>query len=184
MKTLIWQGTAFPSLEYFKLEDKNGNHIATSRIIGRYNDSIYTADYHITIDKDWNTLDFLIESEINTVKHTLKGKKVQNEWEINNSTDPDFKDFTFIDISLTPFTNTLPINNLKLHKGGSQEIKVIYIDVLNNSVKPVSQHYTRTAYDIYHYDNILTDFKADIVVDKDGLVVNYPGLFEKIAELY
>ncbi|QIY89174.1 putative glycolipid-binding domain-containing protein [Chryseobacterium gallinarum] len=183
MKTLIWQGIAFQSLEYFKLKEENGNHIANSRIIGRYHDSIYTIDYHITIDKDWNTLDFLIESEINTVKHTLKGKKIQDEWEINNSMNPDLKGFIYIDISLTPFTNTLPINNLKLPVNGSQEIKVIYIDVLNNVIKPVSQQYTRIAPDTYHYDNLQTDFKADILVDADGLVVSYPELFEKIAKL-
>lgn len=40
MKTLIWQGIAFQSLEYFKLKEENGNYIAASRIIGYYNDSM------------------------------------------------------------------------------------------------------------------------------------------------
>lgn len=181
MKTLIWQGIAFQSLEYFKLKEENGNYIAASRIIGYYNDSMYTTDYQISIDKDWKTTSFLIESEINMIRHTLKGKRIQNEWEINDRINPDFKDFNFIDISLTPFTNTLPINKLKLPENGSEEINVIYIDVLNNVIKPVSQQYTRMTSDTYHYDNLHTDFKADIVVDEDGLVISYPGLFEKIT---
>lgn len=183
MKTLIWQGIAFQSLEYFSLKESDKDIQVTSKIIGCYEDKIYAIDYQLTIDPDWNIQEFTIDSEINTIKNTLKGKKYQDEWKINNVINPDFKGFNFIDISLTPFTNTLPINNLKLAENDAQEIKVIYIDVLNNLVKPVTQQYTRIAPHTYHYDNLQTDFKSDIVVDEHGLVVNYPKLFDKIAEI-
>ncbi|WP_160136523.1 putative glycolipid-binding domain-containing protein [Chryseobacterium sp. c4a] len=183
MKTLIWQGIAFQSLEYFKLKENDKDLQVTSKIIGCYEDKIYAVDYQLTIDSEWNIQEFMIESEINTVKNRLTGKKYQHEWKINNMINADFDGFNFIDISLTPFTNTLPINNLKLAENDTQEIKVIYIDVLNNLVKPVTQQYTRIATHTYHYDNLQTDFKSDIVVDENGLVVNYPKLFDKIAEM-
>ncbi|MDN3691811.1 putative glycolipid-binding domain-containing protein [Chryseobacterium tructae] len=183
MKTLIWQGIAFQSLEYFKLTENDKNFIVESKIIGSYEARMYAVDYHLTIDHNWNIQEFIIDSEVNTVKNKLKGKKIQDEWVINNKINSDFKAFPFIDISLTPFTNTLPINSLKLNENDTQEIKVIYIDVLNNLVKPVTQQYTRIAPHTYHYDNLQTDFKSDILVDDSGLVVNYPGLFDKIAEL-
>ncbi|AZA77563.1 hypothetical protein EG347_08575 [Chryseobacterium sp. G0186] len=183
MKTLIWQGIAFQSMEYFTLKENGKGSIVASKIIGCYESKIYTLDYELIIDLNWNIQEFIIESEINTVKSKLTGRKLQDEWEINNAVNPDFKAFPFIDISLTPFTNTLPINNLKLAENESQEIKVIYIDVLNNLAKPVTQQYTRIAPYTYHYDNLQSDFKSDILVDDDGLVVNYPGLFDKIAEM-
>ncbi|UCA61628.1 putative glycolipid-binding domain-containing protein [Chryseobacterium rhizoplanae] len=183
MKTLIWQGIAFQSLEYFSLTENDKGQVVTSKIIGCYENKIYTVDYQLTIDPDWNIQEFTIDSEINTIKNRLTGKKRQDEWEINNVISPDFKNFNFIDISLTPFTNTLPINNLKLTENDAQDIKVIYIDVLNNLVKPVTQQYTRIAPYTYHYDNLQTDFKSDILVDGNGLVVNYPQLFDKIAEI-
>ncbi|MGE8554254.1 MAG: putative glycolipid-binding domain-containing protein [Chryseobacterium jejuense] len=183
MKTLIWQGIAFQSLEYFSIKENEEVSTVTSKIIGCYENNMYAVDYQLIIDPDWNIQEFTIESEINTVKNTLTGKKHQDEWEIDNVINPDFKGFNFIDISLTPFTNTLPINNLKLIENKSQEIKVIYIDILNNLVKPVTQQYTKTGPYTYHYDNLQTDFKSDIVVDENGLVVNYPKLFDKIAEM-
>ncbi|MEJ5105718.1 putative glycolipid-binding domain-containing protein [Chryseobacterium sp. MYb328] len=183
MKTLIWQGIAFQSLEYFNLTEDDKNFIVESRIIGSYEGKMYTVDYQLIIDLNWNILEFIIESEVNTVKNKLTGRKLQDEWEINNVINPDFKGFPFIDISLTPFTNTLPINNLQWAENDSQEIKVIYIDILNNLIKPVTQQYTKIDKHTYHYDNLQTDFKADIVVDENGLVVNYPGLFVKIAEI-
>ncbi|MFP3675094.1 putative glycolipid-binding domain-containing protein, partial [Bacillus sp. SIMBA_031] len=91
------------------------------------------------------------------------------------------KGFKYIDISLTPFTNTLPIHHLKLQENNPQEIDVIYIDVLNHHIKPAQQRYTRTAANKYLYENIQTYFKAEILVDENGLVVTYPDLFEKIG---
>lgn len=183
MKTLIWQGIAFQSLEYFNLKKNDKNFIVDSKIIGSYEDKMYTVDYQLIIDLNWNILEFIIESEVNTVQNKLTGRKLQNEWQINDVINPDFKGFPFIDISLTPFTNTLPINNLQLAENDSQEIKVIYIDILNTIIKPVTQQYTRISPYTYHYDNLQTDFKSDIVVDENGLVVHYPKLFDKIAEI-
>ncbi len=183
MKTLIWKGIFYQSLEYFNLQSDDKNYTVESKIIGCHEDKIYSIDYKIRIDKDWIIQGFLIESEINKVKRTLTGKRIHDQWEINNVINPEFNNFKFIDISLTPFTNTLPINNLKLSGNNSQKINVLYIDVLNHHIRPVQQQYTRTAVNKYLYENIENDFKAEISIDETGLVITYPKLFEKIAEL-
>ncbi|MCJ7932899.1 MAG: putative glycolipid-binding domain-containing protein [Chryseobacterium sp.] len=182
MKTLIWQGILYQSLEYFKIKENGDRYTIESKIIGCYENKMYTADYKILITQDWTVLEFVIESEINTIKNILTGKKRQDEWVINNVIHPDFKGFEYIDISLTPFTNTLPINNLKLAENSSRKIDVIYIDVLNHHIRPAKQQYTRTALNKYLYENIETDFKAEISVDEAGLVISYPKLFEKTSE--
>lgn len=182
MKTLIWQGILFKSLEYFNLQSDDRSYTVASKIIGSYEDKIYAVNYSILIDKNWMVQSFLIESEINNSKRTLTGKRIRDQWEINNAVHPEFNNFPFIDISLTPFTNTLPINNLKLSENSSKKIDVIYIDVLNHHIRPVQQQYTRTAANKYLYENIENDFKAEISVDEKGFVTNYPKLFEKIAE--
>ncbi|WP_426479615.1 putative glycolipid-binding domain-containing protein [Chryseobacterium sp. CBSDS_008] len=183
MKTMIWQGIYYQSLEYFNLQSDDETYTVESKIIGCHEDKMYAVNYRILIDKNWVVQNFLIESEINKIKRTFSGKRDQDQWEINNDLHPEFNSFKFIDISLTPFTNTLPINNLKLSEKSSQKIDVIYIDVLNHHIKPVQQQYTRTSIDKYLYENIENDFKAEITVDAKGLVISYPKLFEKIAEL-
>ncbi|MFS4471190.1 putative glycolipid-binding domain-containing protein [Chryseobacterium sp. T20] len=183
MKTLIWKGIFYQSLEYFNLQSDDKNYTVESKIIGCLKNKIYNVEYKIRIDKDWIIQGFLIESEIDRVKRTLAGKKIQDQWEINNVINPEFNNFKFIDISLTPFTNTLPINNLKLSENSSQKIDVIYIDVLNHHIRPVQQQYTRTSVNQYLYENIENDFKAEISIDETGLVTVYPKLFEKMAEL-
>ncbi|MDR3026411.1 putative glycolipid-binding domain-containing protein [Chryseobacterium sp.] len=183
MKTLIWKGIFYQSLEYFNIHSDDKGYTVQSRIIGCYKDKIYAVDYRMFIDKNWIIQNFQIESEVNKVKTTLEGKKLQDQWEINNVINPEFNNFKFIDISLTPFTNTLPINNLNLSENKSQKIDVIYIDVLKQHIKPVQQKYTRRAPYQYLYENIENDFKAEISIDESGLVISYPELFEKITEL-
>jgi uncharacterized protein len=70
---------------------------------------------------------------------------------------------------LTPFTNTLPINRLKLAEKQHEQIPVLYLDILGGQAVAVQQKYTRL---------------SPISVDASGLVVKYPGLFERtyIAE--
>ncbi|WP_126651880.1 putative glycolipid-binding domain-containing protein [Chryseobacterium aureum] len=182
MKTLIWQGIYYQSLEYFNLQSDHHNYTVESKIIGCLEDKIYSIEYKINTDKDWIVQDFLIESEINTIKRTISGKRNQNQWEINGVVNSKFNNFKFIDISLTPFTNTLPINHLKIPENNSQKIDVLYIDILKHQTRPVQQQYTRTAVNKYLYENIENDFKAEISVDESGLVSSYPELFEKIAE--
>jgi hypothetical protein len=94
-----------------------------------------------------------------------------------------FSGCTDVDIPLTPFTNTLPINRLKLAEGEEHQIKVIYLDLLEQQISPVKQKYIRLSKTEYHYENVPNDFEAKIDVDELGFVVNYPSLFVRTAQL-
>ncbi len=183
MKILIWKGIIYNSLEYFKLTQQGGFFMVDSNIIGYYEDKIYTLKYHLKIDEHWNVQGLDLEYEVNRVNKRIKGNKVKNDLEINGSIIIDFQGIDYIDISLTPFTNTLPINSLNLEVGESTDIKVLYFDILNDGIKPVHQNYSKTNMLTFQYKNVPKDFEADLEVDHLGLVVNYPGLFTKVAEI-
>jgi hypothetical protein len=88
-----------------------------------------------------------------------------------------------VDIPLTPFTNTLPINRLNLNQGQAQETHVIYCDLLEHQIKPVRQKYTCLSGTEYHYENVPNDYEVIIQVDESGLVVDYPSLFVRKTAL-
>ncbi len=83
------------------------------------------------------------------------------------------------DISMTPFTNTLPIRRLGLQIGEAAEIKVAYVLVPDLSLRPAPQRYTRLADRLWRFEGLDIDFSADIAVDEDGFVIEYPGLFRR-----
>lgn len=182
MRILLWKGVTHESLECFKIEKEGKTNVVSSKVIGNQNGNLYDVNYRLVIDENWLIREFEIESEINTIKRKLTGENCEDRWQINTVTNSDFKDFKYIDISLTPFTNTLPVNHLSFDKGIPEEIDVIYIDVLKNNIVPAKQRYTKIADNKYFYENLNSGFKGNISVDEFGLVDNYFGLFEKVAE--
>lgn len=81
---------------------------------------------------------------------------------MNGKQADQFKGCIDIDIPLTPFTNTLPINRLKLDQDEEHQIQVIYLDLLEQQVISVKQKYIRLSKTEYHYENIPNDFEAKI----------------------
>jgi uncharacterized protein len=89
-----------------------------------------------------------------------------------------------VDISATPFTNTLPIRRLALEPGSSSEIDVLYVAVVPTlELTRVQQRYTcleageHTGR--YLYESPATGLRAELVVDGDGLVIDYPGVWDR-----
>ena len=87
-----------------------------------------------------------------------------------------------VDISATPFTNTLPIRRLQLAPGDSAEIRTAYIHLPDLEIVRDPQRYTcLEPLRRYRYESLDSDFVREIEVDADGLVVTYPGLFKRLA---
>jgi len=93
---------------------------------------------------------------------------------------PEFDGCIDIDISATPFTNTLPIRRLILQPWQVERIRVLYIHVPTLEIESWDQRYTGLAPDRVRYESIGSDFMRELVVDDDGLVVTYPGLFHRV----
>ncbi len=90
----------------------------------------------------------------------------------------------YVDISITPFTNTLPIRRLGLAPEESAEISVTYVEGTELQAWPEPQRYTCLARGdgggLYRYESLDGGFTADVAVDPDGLVLDYPGLFRRV----
>src|SRR6266571_1279594 len=83
-----------------------------------------------------------------------------------------------LDIAATPFTNTLPIRRLGLRPGGAADVEVVYIAVPDLRVSRVRQRYSclraEKGCGVYLYENLQNGFRAELPVDADGLVLDYP----------
>jgi hypothetical protein len=88
-----------------------------------------------------------------------------------------------VDISATPFTNTLPIRRLGLEPGEFEELAVAYIRVPELLVGAERQRYgclrVQGDGELYRFEALPSGFTAELPVDTDGLVIDYPGLFRQ-----
>lgn len=179
---ILWTGRAYYSLENCLVNVGTGGSTITSTIIGLYDGAIYKVDYQIKTNARWETVFLEINYRLNNHQQTIRFEgDGKGNWTSNGQKDERFNGCLDVDIAVTPFTNTLPIRRLNLPGNQSQEIKVIYCDLLAQAIKPVRQQYTCLSPTQYHYQNIPNDFEATIEVDEAGLVVDYPTLFVRTA---
>jgi uncharacterized protein len=86
-----------------------------------------------------------------------------------------------IDIAATPFTNSLPIRRLELARGERRPIRVAYIAAPELEPTRVDQAYTCIEPGReYRYEGLFRKFAANLRVDEDGLVIDYPSLFRRL----
>lgn len=86
-----------------------------------------------------------------------------------------------IDIWPTPFTNSFPIRREPMRVGERRQFLVAWIYAPDLTVRPQLQAYTRLADRRYLFENLDgSGFEAELPVDEDGIVQDYPDLFRRV----
>ena len=84
-----------------------------------------------------------------------------------------------VDLTVTPATNTLPIRRLGLEIGQAADLRMAWVQFPGLEVIPSEQRYERLAADRWKFST--GDFQAELLVDRDGLVLDYGGLFRSLC---
>jgi uncharacterized protein len=84
------------------------------------------------------------------------------------------------DLALSPLTNAMPILRHGLHEQpGSADFTMAWVDVPSLTVHESAQRYEHVAPGTVRYSD--DSFSAALELDRDGLVVRYPGLVERAS---
>ncbi|MEQ7219372.1 putative glycolipid-binding domain-containing protein [Vagococcus fluvialis] len=108
------------------------------------------------------------------------GRKNRNWW-INGDSLSNSQNINFIDISLTPFTNTLPILFMKNNKIKKEAFPMLFIDVANHKFKIVQQQYTLMGDEVL-YENLNSNYSNTLTIDQDNLTLDYPNVFTRLKK--
>ena len=88
-----------------------------------------------------------------------------------------------VDIWPTPFTNSFPILREPMRVGERRQFRMAWISAPDLAVHPQPQAYTRLGDRLYLFENLDgSGFRVELPVDQDGLVLDYPDLFRRLAE--
>jgi hypothetical protein len=176
--TFIWYATDYHTTEKFSLS-VSGTPVAKGLIIGEADGQAVHVEYEVHVDAHWQVSQVIVKKNDSLFLNV--SRKNDGSWHDSQGQHLGrFNDCIDIDISLTPFTNTLPIKRLGLQHQQSAEITVLYIDVIGEDVYPAPQRYTRLGDHHYHFETLDQEFHADLVTDDDGWVVYYSGLWERV----
>jgi hypothetical protein len=86
-----------------------------------------------------------------------------------------------IDIWPTPFTNSFPIRREPMQVGERRLFRMAWIHGLDLTFHAQPQAYTRLSDRRYLFENLDgTGFRAELPVDEEGIVLDYPQLFRRV----
>jgi hypothetical protein len=180
-KQLTWQSDFYNSIESCEISAGDISICIDSNSKGSFENKLFDTTYRIETNLNWQVLSLNINAVINKTRFdfTLTSNGI-GKWTIADNPLETFNGCIDVDISLTPFTNSLPINRLSLKANEEAKIKVLYVDVLEQTVVARYQKYKRLSNNEYLFQNVPNDFEAIIKVDEGGFVSDYPGLFKKV----
>jgi hypothetical protein len=176
-----WQDWGARGIEHLVLRESPGEIVAESVVVGSADDAVFAVRYRIRCDKSWRVRGAEIRIVGNDRKIEIAGDGKGNWSDASGKSMRKLAGAIDIDLSVTPFTNTLPIRRLKLRAGQAAEIVTVYILAPALTLTTDAQRYTcLEPRRRYRYESIDGDFTRDIEVDKLALVVTYPGLFRRL----
>lgn len=177
---IVWEGTDWKSIECLSWREEDKEWTITSHITGFIEGLPFGIYYTIELDSKWQAQHFLI-SDLNNPDNVIdlysdtKGKWFDRDEAVNA-----LEGCMDIDITLTPFTNTLPLRRLDPEKGKRTRIEVLYVRLPEFTFEKVEQYYTKLDDNKYLFEMPEIDFKAELQVDANKMVMDYPGLFKRI----
>jgi len=182
MRIVRWAAEGHNGLEHLVVNETKGGIVADGVVIGDRFGRKYGIRYTVQADRDWVVTGASVE--------VLGGGRVallsnrQGNWSDADGTPLGrLTGCVDVDISATPFTNTLPISRLQLSPGAREVLKVVYIRIPELRLDVVEQAYTcLESAAKYRHEGLTSGFETVLDVDEDGLVVRYPSLFVRMPE--
>jgi hypothetical protein len=184
IREVMWSAWEGPGLGQLRLAVRESGVVADGLVLGVSEGRPFCLAYEIRCDRLWR---------VRAARVGIPGEPPRVELLSDgngNWTGPDgravayLEGCEYVDISETPFTNTLPIRRLGLEPGESAEISVAYFDGVELQPWPEPQRYTCLEKDgrggLYRFLSLDGGFTADLPVDADGLALDYPGLFKRV----
>ena len=177
---VLWRQLIGIGAEHLRLSVDGSIH-ADSLAVGQIETSAYRVHYGIDCDSSWQVRGVRVEDLLSPKVVSLVCANDGRWSDEEGDPRPDLDGCTDVDIMITPFTNTLPIRRLNLKVGEAKEISVVYVGLPGLVISRFEQRYTCLSLNenggMYRYENVKSDFTADLTVDTDGLVVDYPNIF-------
>lgn len=180
-KRIYWTSLNGEGKEELTAQFTANAFIFTSTVTGGDSDlgTKWDASYTITCDTSWRTREVEITEHLSGKKLSLQSDREGN-WLKDGQPVAFLQGCIDVDFRATPFSNTLPIRRLQLEVGESAHIEVVYINAPDLALSREKQVYTKLTEHIWRFEQPSADFTAEVTVDDEGFVLEYPGLFHRV----
>jgi uncharacterized protein len=185
--TAAWRHVdARAGFEVLFLRRETGGYHLEGRAAAVEEGVAWAISYSVTADTDWATRSAEIVGRSALGAHELN---IEHDgaggWRIDGKPVPELDGCFDVDLEASACTNALPVNRLKLDVGRSADAPAAYVRAPDLRVERLEQSYTRLPnageHSRYDYVSPSFDFRAVLVYDEFGLVLDYPGIAVRVA---
>lgn len=176
-----WRDWSGDGIQHLVLREGPTAIVAEAVVIAVDAGEPFAARFRIVCDPAWRTR--RVEAAVvGGERRLVLAADGQGAWSDGDGRPlPELAGAIDVDLSVTPFTNTLPIRRLGLAAGESAELRVVYLRLPDLTVEVDGQRYTcLEPMRRYRYEALAGGFAREIEVDVAGFVVTYPGLFRRL----
>jgi hypothetical protein len=181
-RVVMWAATAWPGIEHTELRERPDAIEVDGLVVARVDGEAVRLAYRLRCDADWTT------RRLEVIRHGAFPALVfesdgNGSWADGAGAElPQLAGCVDVDITLTPFTNTLPIRRLPWHAGQGRDLLMVYVLVPEMTYELARQRYTclETGAEGARFRYESGSFRRDLRIDADGLVVDYPGFWQRV----
>lgn len=144
----------------------------------------FAVTYDWLLDPAWRSRRLYLHVRSSVVRELVIERIGEARWMVDGHERPDLAGCDEIDLSATPFCNALALRRFGPPPGAAGEMTALYVGFPALELAPSRQRYEQAGPREFVYVDLglYAGFRAGIVVDDDGLVRSYEGLFERIEQ--
>jgi hypothetical protein len=178
---ILWRRLDLPGHDAASLEINAEGAVLSGMAVFREGAPTALA-YVVQADRDWQTSEAHVWGWRGREAIDLRLRRDDvGTWTLNDAPCPSVQGCVDLDLSFTPATNLLPLRRLALGAGQSAEVRSAWLEWPEVRLTPLVQRYLRRSETEYEYESDLPGaglFRAVLRVEPDGLVLDYPGLWQ------
>jgi uncharacterized protein len=149
-------------------------------------DEAWTVRYAIALDHAARTRSAAVMSETAAGRRELTvAADGAGRWRRDDRPAPELDGCLDVDLESSALTNAFPVHRLGLRVGQYAEAPAAYVRALDLRVERLAQRYERLpdmgGAQRYRYAAPAFDFECELVYDRFGLLVDYPGIAARVA---
>jgi hypothetical protein len=143
----------------------------------------YWLSYTLHTDAAGVTTSLQVSGTVDDATHWLDLRRHAGEWTANGESRPDLATALDCDLACSPVTNTMPIRRHGLQRSpGAERFVMAFVQVPTLQVVATPQEYRHlqlldTGAQIRYSSGT---FASDLLVDRDGIVIDYPTMAHRI----
>ncbi len=176
IRHVLWRGIYMPGHEACWLWWLGENWQLEGTAVFAHKQKPCQLSYRIACDQSWQTQSAEVQGWAGDERIDIHIRvNSEKRWWLNEKEVPGAAGSIDLDLNFSPCTNLLPIRRLGLEIGEAADISPAWLRFPSFTLEPLAQRYQRTGKLSYRYESGVGRFMAELQVDPQGFVVDYPG---------